>query len=340
MNRIGRLFTVTTWGESHGPSVGALLEGCPAGLRLNQSLIEQYLEKNDRPIPAVATNRIEQNKLTFLAGCHDGITIGTPLVLQIENTNVRSSDYKPMSNIFRPGHADKAWYDKYGMFLPPGSGRASGRTMISLVAAGCIAGSLLKRSCPDLSIDWNIISMAGVDISGKESLRRSIDTVLTMNSNGESSGGELQFTIKGVPAGIGSPRTAGLNVLLTSALMGMGGVKSVYIGGGAACSSSSGSDWNGKYLDDGGYESKNGGICGGISDGGTIVLGCSVKPVPTRSGIMVCGRPDGRVVPVTGEGRHDLNCTPRLGPVGKALIQVILVDQLMEQGYILKDRIV
>jgi len=334
MNTAGQLFRVSSWGESHGKAMGALIDGCPAGLELEEEDIRRYLARADRPIPEIATQRQEPNRVEILSGVERGVTLGTPIALLIPNLDFRPADYSRQKQIFRPGHGDYSYYCKYGRVASSGGGRASGRECISRLAAGFIAEKLIKQVLPDYKVSWNLTEMAGIKIQSRVKLQAALNRVEEIAKEQDSSGGAFQMTVSGLPAGLGNPVFAKLDGLIAAALMGIGGVKAVEIGAGVQAAGLKGSQMNDSF---GSAENRAGGILAGISTGEPLELCVYVKPTPSIAQPQRGISAEGEAGEVITKGRHDRNFTPRAAEIAASMIHLLMADQLMLRGQINRD---
>lgn len=337
MNTIGNLFRVTTWGESHGRAMGAVIDGCPAGLHLKEDDITAFLQKRDRPIEKLATARKEPNRVQLLSGVDADVTLGTPISMVIENEDFRKEDYGNLKRSFRPGHGDFAYHMKYQTDPLSGGGRASGRECISRLAAGYVARKIILSRLPGYSVSPRLVSLAGFPVTDGSSLSGAIEKAIGYSGDKDTSGGEVLLSVTGVPAGLGSPVFNKLDALLAGSLMGIGGVKAVEIGRGKESAFLLGSEMNDNFSDDG-FESNNaGGILAGISTGADLIIRLSVKPTPTigkeQRGLNV----DMEVDTVVAKGRHDVNFAPRVAAIAEAMIHLVIADQLMLSGLVNRD---
>ncbi len=343
MNTIGSLFRVTTWGESHGKAMGAVIDGCPAGIDLNENELTDYLKRNDRPVEELATARTEPNEVRILSGTEDDFTIGTPVSIVIKNEDFRKKDYKDLKTNFRPGHGDYTWYLKHNVMPLSGGGRASGRECISRLAAGYIAEKIIKKNFPEYKIASRLESLAGQKIYDDKSYSLALEKAVQLSSDNDSSGGEIDVTVSGVPGGIGAPVFRSLDTDLAGALMSIGGVKAVEIGLGREMALMSGSESNDNFtVKDGriSFETNNaGGILSGITNGEEIIIRLSVKPTPSiaKEQTGIDARNGLRKISVNG--RHDLNFTPRAAKIAEAMVNLVLLDHLMLSGKINRDRV-
>ena len=300
----GKLFSVTTWGESHGPAIGAVIDGCPAGLSLAAEDIQKYLDRRKPGQSRYTTARKEGDQVQILSGVFEGRTTGTPVSVVVFNEDQRSRDYSNIKDIYRPGHADYSYDAKYGFRDYRGGGRSSGRETIGRVAAGAIAAKLLKTlgirltaytraigpvKVPSDAIDLTVIRDNPLYMPDREYAKKASAYLETCMQKQDSAGGIVECLIDGVPAGIGDPVFEKLDASLAKAIMSIGAVKGVEIGDGFASAQLSGSQNNDPFYlpepDTAPAKSSNhaGGILGGISDGSRIILRAAIKPTPSIS---------------------------------------------------------
>jgi len=335
-NSFGRVFRVTTWGESHGPAVGVVIDGCPAGLELPQAALRRELDR-DVPEPSVGTTRHEPNEFQILSGVYDGRTLGTPICVVIPNVDVDSSPYKAFSGVPRPGHADLTWWLRYGWVDPRGGGRASGRECVARLVAGAVAKLLLAPL--GVAVTSEVIELAGRTVSDRPSLQVALDEVRRHGGSGDTTGGRLLVTARGVPAGLGAPVFHKLQADMAAAFMSIGGVKGVEVGAGAALSAMTGHEANDAIVTKRGRPATRtnrcGGVLGGITTGGELSFTLAVKPTPThRQAQQSIDITTGRKRTIACKGRHDLNFTPRVAPDAEAMAALVLVDQAMSAGLV------
>lgn len=337
MNTFGNLFRVTSWGESHGRAMGAVIDGCPAGLALGEEELTAFLQKNDRPMEELATARKEPNQVQLLSGVHGDETLGTPISVVIKNEDFRPVDYCNIRQSFRPGHGDFTYHKKYKTLPMSGGGRASGRECISRLAAGYIAQKIIHSGIPDYKVSSQLISLAGVKIEDSDSSLMAVERAKEISREKDTSGGEIKLSVSGIPAGLGGPVFSKLDALLSGALMSIGGVKAVEIGSGKKSAYLTGSEMNDNFSV-GGFETNNaGGILAGISTGSDVIVKLSVKPTPTI-GLKQQGlNTDLEVETIAVKGRHDVNFTPRVAVIAEAMIHLVILDQLMLCGFIHRD---
>ncbi|MDP4144276.1 MAG: chorismate synthase [Bacillota bacterium] len=342
MNSFGRIFRCTTFGESHGEAIGCVIDGCPAGLELHISDIENELVR-DIPDKLLGTPRKELNEVKILSGIFNNKTLGTPICILIPNGNHKSNDYKLMENCYRPGHAEYTYHERYGIYHPYGGGRASGRECIARLAAGAVAKKILSQK--NIYFESKIDELAGERCVSHISEKLAQETCLRISEEtGDSTGGIISLIIKGVPAGVGSPVFGKLNALIMYALSTIGGVKGVENGLGFDASRLTGSSYNDEFgiIDDEIQPLTNnaGGVLGGISTGQNLTFRIAVKPTPS---IPI---PQKSVNWQTKEefslelnGRFDKNFTPRVAPVAEAMASLVLIDEMIAAGMINPTRI-
>lgn len=347
----GTLFSITTWGESHGAAIGVVIDGCPAGLLLSEEDIQPFLDRRKPGQNQFTTNRKEQDKAEILSGVFEGKTTGTPISIMIRNEDQRSADYGKIKDCYRPGHADYTFDAKYGFRDYRGGGRSSGRETIGRVAAGAVAAKLLKelgitvraytRSIGSIcippaeyryeEITQNPLYMPSNDYAEKASayLENCIQKL-------DSSGGTIECIVTGAPAGIGEPVFRKLDALLAKAVMSIGAVKGVEIGAGFETAKALGSANNDPFFFKNGKVEKkgnhSGGILGGISDGSSIILRAAVKPTPSiaREQQTITNKKENTRITITG--RHDPVIVPRAVVVVEAMTALTLADLLMQNA--------
>ena len=335
-NTIGERFRVTTWGESHGPAVGAVVDGCPAGLPLSIDDLRADLSR-DVPDPAIGTKRREPNEPEVLSGLYEGLTLGTPILILIRNRDVCSKEYFDRGAAPRPGHGDLTWRQRYGHVDPRGGGRASGRECVARLAAGAIARKLIGTA--GLSVRSEVVELAGIPIETAADLERARAEVMRIGEDGDSSGGVVRIVADGVPDGLGEPVFGKLGARLGLALLSIGGVKSFETGDGRELARVRGSQANDPIGVAEGLvrpaTNRAGGLLGGISTGRPLVLTLAVKPTPTiRKPQATVDLANGEPTILTGLGRFDMNFAPRVAVVGEAMVSMVLADALLAAGRI------
>jgi len=350
LNSFGHVFRFTTWGESHGPAIGAVVDGCPPGIALSEADIQPWLDRRKPGTSKFTTQRKEDDAVKILSGVFDGRTTGTPISLMIENTDQRSKDYGEIAQSFRPGHADITYHQKYGIRDYRGGGRSSARETASRVAAGGVARAVLAALVPDLKITGYMVQMGTKGIDRSRFDWRQIgenpfwcpDPVAAaewaeyldgLRLSHNSVGAVIEVVAEAVPAGLGAPLYGKLDSDLASAMMSINAVKGVEIGDGMAAAALTGVD-NADEIrmgNDGPVFLSNhaGGILGGISSGQPVVCRFAVKPT---SSILTPRRTinlAGEEVELITKGRHDPCVGIRAVPVGEAMMALVLADHLL-----------
>ncbi len=346
-NSFGHLFRVTTWGESHGPAIGCVIDGCPPRLPLSEADIQPWLDRRRPGQSRFTTQRQEADQVRILSGTFEGLTTGTPISLMIDNTDQRSRDYGDIAERFRPGHADLTYELKYGIRDPRGGGRSSARETACRVAAGAVArlvlgsavqvrGALVQlgtdRIDPD-RWDWAEVERNPFFCPDAGAAARWAGQLEAIRKAGSSIGAVIGLAAEGVPAGLGAPVYCKLDADLAAALMSINAVKGVEIGDGFAAAGLSGEDNADEMsMHDGVLQfgsNHAGGILGGISTGQTVTARFAVKPT---SSILTPRRSvtrDGKEVEVATRGRHDPCVGLRAVPVGEAMLACVLADHLL-----------
>jgi chorismate synthase len=344
----GTIFKITTWGESHGEGIGVVVDGCPAGLSLNEEYIQSFLNRRKPGQTIYATPRKEEDTVRILSGVFEGLTTGTPISLIVYNENQRSHDYSNISSYYRPGHADFTFDSKYGFRDYRGGGRSSGRETIGRVAAGAIACAILTelgikvctytKSIGPISIpqDRSALDFAlqsPLSMPDLEASKQAEEYLLQQMKDHNSVGGIIECIVKNMPAGIGEPVFDKLDASLAKAVMSIGAVKGVEIGDGFGVSVLTGSENNDPYYVDQNQKiskssNHSGGILGGISDGSDIILRVAIKPTPSIFRPQKTVNQEKENVEIQIQGRHDPIIVPRAVVVVEAMVAITLVDQL------------
>ena len=341
----GNKFVVTTWGESHGKALGAVVDGCPAGLSLCEEDIQAFLDRRKPGQSRYTTTRKEGDLVEILSGVFEGRTTGTPISLMVRNTDQRSRDYGNIAYSYRPGHADYTYDQKYGFRDYRGGGRSSGRETTGRVAAGAIAVKLLQElgisfctytksigpvtagSFSQEEINANAFYMPDAQAAAKAG-----EYLEQCMKNHDSAGGVIECRINGVPAGLGDPVFGKLDAVLAQAVMSVGAVKAVEIGDGFQVTSLNGSTDNDGFCNENGVITKTsnhaGGILGGMSDGSEIILRAHVKPTPSISQVQQTVTKEGENLSLEIHGRHDPVIVPRAVVVVEAMAALTLTDAL------------
>jgi chorismate synthase len=325
MNTFGRNFRITTFGESHGIAVGAVIDGCPPGIPLKEADIQVLLDRRRPGTSPHTSPRQEADRVEILSGVFEGTTTGTPIVMIVRNNDTHSRDYDALREVFRPGHADVTYQQKYGIRDHRGGGRSSGRETVGRVAAGALA---LKY----LGMNGVTIAARIVSVHGKTEPEEIEAEILEAKAAGDSVGGIVVIVAKGCPAGLGDPVFWKLDAQIAGAMMGIGAVKGVEIGDGFLAAGRYGSENNDPMTGDGFASNHAGGILGGISSGQDIVVRIAVKPTPSIAKPQQTRDIFGNVVEISVKGRHDPCIVPRIVPVAEAMLALVLVDCMLERG--------
>ncbi|PIW26155.1 MAG: chorismate synthase [Rhodospirillales bacterium CG15_BIG_FIL_POST_REV_8_21_14_020_66_15] len=346
-NTFGHLFRFTTFGESHGPALGCVVDGCPPGLSLSEADIQVHLDKRRPGQSKFTTQRQEPDQVKILSGVFDGVTTGTPIGLLIENVDQRSRDYSEISEKFRPGHADYTYWKKYGIRDYRGGGRSSARETAMRVAAGAVARKILG---PGVTIRGALISMGTKEIDrarwdwaevdnnpffcpDAQAAREFADYLEGIRKAGSSVGGVIEVVASGVPAGLGAPVYGKLDADLASAMMSINAVKGVEIGNGfeAACitGEENADEIRAKGNDVEFLSNNAGGILGGISSGQDVVCRFAVKPTSSILTPRKTVTKSGEDTEISTKGRHDPCVGIRAVPIGEAMMACVLADHLL-----------
>jgi len=343
-NTFGQVFRVTTWGESHGKALGAVVDGCPPGLPLSASDIQQDLDRR-RPREAPAsTKRREPDHVELLSGTFEGMTTGTPISLLIYNKDVESRSYEPIKDIFRPGHGDFTYQKKYGIRDYRGGGRSSGRETAARVAAGAIARKFLDQE--KIVVRAYALELAGVrakrvdlDVIDKnlffapdlDAAEKMQERITEIKGAGDSAGGIVEVLVQGCPAGLGEPVFDKLDADLAKAVMSIGAVKAVEIGVGLTAARLLGSECNDEITPGGFMTNRSGGILAGISNGDEIVVRAAVKPISSIDKEQRTIDMNMKPTTISVKGRHDVSAVPRIVPVCEAMVRLVIADHLLRQ---------
>ncbi len=344
----GTSFSITTWGESHGPAVGTVVDGCPAGLPLAQEDIQQFLDRRKPGQSRFTTARSEADRAEILSGVFEGRTTGAPISIVIHNQDQRSRDYGKIKDCYRPGHADYTFDAKYGIRDYRGGGRTSGRETIGRVAAGAIAAKLLKRLgitvfaytksigdiiIPESEYDYGCTNGNPLYMPNDRYAREAAAYLKECVKKQDSSGGMIECVIDGLPAGIGEPVFDKLDAGLAKGIMSIGAVKGVEIGDGFRAAGAAGSVNNDSFFMEEGIVRKrtnhSGGILGGLSDGSKIVLRAAVKPTPSISQEQDTVNVHGEDTRIAVTGRHDPVIVPRAVVVVESMAALTVADLLL-----------
>ncbi|WP_163131826.1 chorismate synthase [Agarivorans sp. Alg241-V36] len=344
-NSIGQLFRVTTFGESHGVALGCIIDGCPPGLEITEEMIQKDLDRRRPGTSRYTTQRREPDQVKILAGVFEGKTTGTSIGLMIENTDQRSKDYSNIKDMFRPGHADYTYHQKYGTRDYRGGGRSSARETAMRVAAGVIAKEYLKQHhgveihgyLSELgpvkaeNVDFSQIEQNPFFFPDESKLEELDEFMRALKKEGDSIGARLSIVAKQVPVGLGEPVFDRLDADIAHALMGINAVKAVEIGDGFAVVNQRGSEHRDEMTPEGFSSNHAGGVLGGISSGQDVVAHIALKPT---SSITVPGQTIdkfGKPVEVVTKGRHDPCVGIRAVPIAEAMLAIVLMDHCLRQ---------
>ena len=340
----GRLFTVTTWGESHGAAVGVVVDGVPPGLALDPALLQKDLDRRRPGQSSITTQRSEADTAVILSGVFEGKTTGTPITILAWNQDAKSKDYDALKDVYRPGHADFTYAAKYGIRDHRGSGRASGRETLGRVAAGAIAKALLATrgvsivggtvAVADVVAtrrDWEVAESNAIRCPDSEAAVRMIQVIEAARADHDSVGGVVEVVARGCPAGWGDPTMEKLDGEIARALMSIPALKGVEIGDGFASTRLRGSQSNDAMGEGGFRTNRAGGILGGISTGADIVARVAVKPASSIGKAQETVNTAGESVTIAVEGRHDPCICPRVVPVAEAMLAIALADAFLRQ---------
>lgn len=341
-NSFGKLFRTTSFGESHGQALGAVIDGCPSTIPLHEDDFTGAMAKRRPYGHPLSTPRREPDRVEILSGVFEGLTTGAPIMLLIRNTDVDSAPYERLRNLFRPGHADYTYHRKYGHFDFRGGGRASARETAARVAAGVVAEKLLSPA--GIRVTAYTLEMGGVRV-GKihmeavgrnplfcpdpDAVQAMTDAVTRAVDEGDSIGGIVEIVVEGCPAGLGEPVFDKLEADLAKAVLSIGAVKGFEVGEGFAAARLKGSENNDPIGPEGFLANRAGGILGGISNGEDIVMRAAVKPIPSIGSLQHTVDREGNPAEMTLSGRFDPCAIPRIVPVLEAMVRLVLADHLL-----------
>ena len=330
MNTIGHIFRLTTFGESHGTAIGGVIDGCPSQLELDFDFIDSELLRRKTAQSSTASQRKETDRIEWLSGLLDGVTLGTPIAFMVRNEDCKPEDYKALKDVYRPSHADFTYEQEYGIRDWRGGGRASARTTLPIVVAGAIAKQILKEKGAQI--------IAGViEMGDAEQARRDGDTV----------GGVVECCIKGVPSGLGEPMFGKFSAELAHAMFSLPAVKGFEVGDGFALAKMKGSEANDTFINrDEGRETRDGGrgtevigittatnhsggIQGGITNGNDVVFRVAFKPIPSIAKPQQTVNRAGETCQIAIEGRHDVCVLPRAVVLVEALAAMVTLDEML-----------
>ena len=358
----GKIFRISSFGESHGKALGVVVDGCPAGLSLSEADIQPYLERRRPGKNLKMTQRKEGDQVEILSGVFQGLTTGTPIALMVRNEDQRSKDYGDIAEAFRPGHADYGFFSKYGIRDYRGGGRSSGRETLARVAAGAIAKKILQEL--QVEVDAKVIELAGISLSTLEGREEADARILKLREEGDSAGGVVECRVNGLFPGVGEPVFDKLDARLAEGIMSIGAVKAVEIGDGVAVTKALGSENNDAFFAEGTEKdiavdqmetavvkedeaevdyslgnnslslkkktNHSGGILGGMSDGSELILRACFKPTPSIGKLQNTVKENGEATAIKIMGRHDPTVVERAAVVVEAMTAIVILDCLLE----------
>ena len=346
-NSFGRLFRITTWGESHGTALGVVIDGCPAGLEISEEDIQYELDRRRPGQSAITTQRKESDRIEILSGVFQGKTLGTPISLMVKNEDVISKSYKDIKDVYRPGHADYTYDVKYGIRDYRGGGRSSARETVGRVAAAAIAKKILSlhgiktlgyvKQVGDLvaeEINFDEIENNPVRCPDRKKAGEMIELIDKVRREGDSIGGVVEVVSVGVPPGLGEPVFNKIDADLAAALMSIGGIRGFEVGMGFEVGRRKGSEVNDvMYMDDSGklrFKTNNaGGILGGITNGDNLVVRIAIKPTSSIPKVQNTVDKFGAQKDLIVKGRHDPCLCPRAVPIAEAMVNLVLADHIL-----------
>ncbi|GGB90330.1 chorismate synthase [Marinobacterium zhoushanense] len=343
-NSIGKLFTLTTFGESHGPALGCIIDGCPPGIEISEAELQVELDRRKPGTSRHTTQRREADEVRILSGVFEGRTTGTPIGMLIENTDQRSKDYSDIKDTFRPAHADYTYSQKYGIRDYRGGGRSSARETAMRVAAGALAKKVLAKygvqvrgylaqlgpvAIDPTRFDWSQVDQNPFFSPDAEAVAEMEEYMDALRKEGNSIGARINVVASGVPVGLGEPIFDRLDAELAHALMSINAVKGVEIGDGFAVVEQKGTEHRDEMTPESFLSNHAGGILGGISSGQDILASIALKPT---SSLRLPGRSinsQGEAIEVVTKGRHDPCVGIRATPIAEAMVAIVLLDHLL-----------
>ncbi|SDT06657.1 chorismate synthase [Winogradskyella sediminis] len=344
-NSFGKLFKLTTYGESHGKAIGGIIDGCPSGIKLDLEAIQHDLDRRKPGQSKIVTQRKEPDTVEFYSGIFEGVTTGTPIGFVIHNTNQKSKDYSHIKDVYRPSHADYTYDKKYGIRDYRGGGRSSARETASRVVAGAIAKQMLSNikihaftssvgdifiDKPYQDLDFSKTESNVIRCPDEASAEKMISKVEAIKKQGDTIGGTVTCVIQNVPVGLGEPVFDKLHAELGKAMLSINAVKGFEYGSGFCGAKMKGSEHNDLFNEDGSTKSNlSGGIQGGISNGMDIYFRVAFKPVATVIQKQDALNSAGEIVEMQGKGRHDPCVVPRAVPIVEAMAALVIADNML-----------
>ncbi|REG86260.1 chorismate synthase [Winogradskyella sediminis] len=344
-NSFGKLFKLTTYGESHGKAIGGIIDGCPSGIKIDLEAIQHDLDRRKPGQSKIVTQRKEPDTVEFYSGIFEGVTTGTPIGFVIHNTNQKSKDYSHIKDVYRPSHADYTYDKKYGIRDYRGGGRSSARETASRVVAGAIAKQMLSNikihaftssvgdifiDKPYQDLDFSKTESNVIRCPDEASAEKMISKVEAIKKQGDTIGGTVTCVIQNVPVGLGEPVFDKLHAELGKAMLSINAVKGFEYGSGFCGAKMKGSEHNDLFNEDGSTKSNlSGGIQGGISNGMDIYFRVAFKPVATVIQKQDALNSAGEIVEMQGKGRHDPCVVPRAVPIVEAMAALVIADNML-----------
>lgn len=346
-NTFGNIFRVTTYGESHGAAVGGIVDGFPAGIKIDEDFVQSELNRRRPGQSVITTGRNEADQVEFLSGIYEGVSTGTPIAFEVRNTNQHSSDYEEMRNTFRPSHADYTYTQKYGLRDHRGGGRSSARETISRVVGGALAKLVLnqlgisvqaytsqvgnlKLEKDYTQLDLGLTESNMVRCPDPEMADKMAELIKAVKADGDTIGGVISCVIKGVPVGLGEPAFCKLHAMLGGAMLSINACKGFEYGMGFDGVCGRGSEMNDIFYNDNGQirtrTNNSGGIQGGISNGEDIYFRTAFKPIATLLRSQETVDKDGNPTSLKARGRHDPCVLPRAVPIVEAMAAMVILD--------------
>lgn len=326
MNTIGKILTLTTFGESHGPAMGGVLDGMPAGVDIDFDKLQGFVERRRTGQTTGSSMRDEKDRVEVLSGIWKGKTLGTPIGFLVRNTDARSGDYEDIARCYRPNHADYTWEAKYGIRDPRGGGRASARETVARVVAGGLAIQVLERV--GITLSARVVHVGGTGVEDEF-----VDKIVQAAGEGDTLGGVISCVVKGVPAGLGEPVFGKLHAQLAAAMMSIPSVHGFEYGDGFEMATKRGSEVMDQFEKRdrviGTVTNHSGGIQGGISNGEDITMRIAFKPVPTLMREMPSIDSEGNPVTLQPRGRHDACVIQRALPIVEAMAALVILDNYL-----------
>lgn len=340
----GHLFRITTFGESHGGGVGVVVDGMIPGVAVSDEDVQHQLDRRRPGQSSITTRRKEADRVEILSGIFEGVTLGTPVAMLVRNTDQRSKDYDALKAVFRPGHADYVYAEKYGLRDHRGGGRSSGRETVGRVAAGALARAALATvgvhivggtvQVGDIRAEervWSVTESNPVRCPDSEAAQRMEARIAAVRDDKDSIGGVVEVVARGVPAGWGDPTMAKLDAMLGLAMLSIPATKGVEIGGGFGMCTLNGSETNDVFDGERYLSNHSGGISGGISNGNEVVVRVAVRPATSIGKKQTAAKAGGGTTSIEIGGRHDPCICPRVVPVAESMLAITLMDAWLHQ---------